>query len=445
MRLSALILATVLGFAGPAAAKTCPNILFVLDQSSSMAEDPAGGNSKPSKFDLLRDTVTKVINQWGDRVSFGLQLFKADVFVKCDFVSAQTTAKACLDAAKVDVAPAHETAADIIKRLKAANPIPGSKTNTGEAIKAAVASMTLADTQRDNFVILVTDGDPSCNCLDVMNRDAEFTVDAINTARNQKPSIRTIVVGFDGDKGGVNPANLDSMARAGGAPVAGCGGNKPCYYSAADAQKLNDALSKVIDTILGGEFGMVTCDDSCYSTGCPPGQACRKSELDPVAKCQPDPCGGAKCGGDQFCRDGGCIKACTSGCKPSQKCVDGMCVTDPCLAATCPDGQICCPLGNKGCSAGQCIPDLCTGRQCNTNSICDPVSGKCVTDQCKVITCPAGTSCIQPGSCVAGGAGGNPPKRGCSLAAPSPSRDLDPGLAIAGLGLLALALALRRR
>ena len=33
---------------------------------------------------------------------------------------------------------------------------------------------------------------------------------------------------------------------------------------------------------VGGEFGNVMCDDSCYSNGCPQGQVCVRSELDRV-------------------------------------------------------------------------------------------------------------------------------------------------------------------
>src|SRR5207249_1452859 len=124
---------------------------------------------------------------------------------------------------------------------------------------------------------------------------------------------------------------------------------------ASDATAFTKAIGAVIDLITGGEFGSQLCDDSCYSNGCPAGQVCVKSELDPVAKCIPDPCQGAQCSGSQFCRMGQCINACTDGCRNGQKCVDGKCVTDPRSGKNCGGGLACNP------NTGECIPDLCMG------------------------------------------------------------------------------------
>ncbi|MSP59118.1 MAG: VWA domain-containing protein [Myxococcales bacterium] len=428
--------------AGPAAAKTCPNIMFVLDQSSSMADDPNGGKTHPSKFELLTQAVLGLVNQYGDRVPFGLQLFQSDAF--------KDDAK-CYNDTKIDVEPAGPMedrslrSNDVITLLKAAMPVPGSRTNTGEAIKRATEDMILHDAARNNFLILVTDGEPSCNRKDLETLSApdgssEWTIDQINIARNAK--ILTFVVGFDGEMG-VNKRNLDEMAYSGGASPKNCDGkNIHCYYSASDAATLQTALGKVIDQIAGGEFGSVLCDDSCYSNGCPDGQVCRKSELDPAPRCVPDPCMGMTCNKDQFCRLGKCVGACKDGCKANEKCIDGGCQKDPCAGKECPDGEICCPLGVSGCAAGSCVPDYCRDKTCVPPSICENGSGKCVDDQCKIVTCPPGTTCKAGGNCS--GSASDRGKGGCSL-----TTRVDPdsvaGCALVLLALFGLARALRRR
>src|SRR5687767_12084162 len=106
LRLISLTLsAALLALTARAHALTCPNIMFVVDRSSSMAEDVNGMMSMPpSKFDLARDAVIQIVNTYGDRVSMGLQMFRSDAF--------RNDAK-CYSDTMIDVSPGHETATDI--------------------------------------------------------------------------------------------------------------------------------------------------------------------------------------------------------------------------------------------------------------------------------------------------------------------------------------------
>jgi hypothetical protein len=365
---------------------------------------------------------------YGDRVPFGLELFQSDSFHDDN---------KCYSDTMISVEPAHDTGTMIVQAVNAAQPVPMSHTNTGEAIERAAKDPVMADPTRDNFIILVTDGTPSCNSLDLMTGTADFSIMQINNAVNQMPPVKTWVIGFDGSGTGTDKSNLDAMARSGGEPVSGCGNTVPCYYSASDANAFQMALSKVIDTLVGGEFGAITCDDSCYTNGCQPGYVCVKGETDPVAKCVPDPCMGQSCGGDTFCRMGQCVSACTDGCKGGTKCVNGQCVVDPCSGSSCANtaGMTCDP------ASGQCIPDLCMGKTCNGPTACDPVSGKCVDDQCHIITCPAGTMCVAGGNCAGTYNGSGRGSGGCSVG----RRDDPIGLGLALIALFGLALAARRR
>ncbi len=424
-------------------AKTCPNIMLVVDQSTSMAEDPNGNNPPmgSSKWNLAQQAVVNLVNMYGDRVPFGLEMFYSDAWMNN---------QACFDATMIQVEPAHDNSTQIVQLIKAASPPDGVHTNTGEAIKRAASDPVMADTTRKNYIILITDGVPSCNTDDLMglafNGTPDYTISEINNARNQNPTVHTWVIGFDGSGTGVDKDALSMMALSGGEPYGShtgtgemmCGNMTPCYYSASDANTFTKAIGSVIDIITGGEFGGQLCDDSCYSNGCQAGYVCVKSELDPVAKCVPDPCQGAQCSGDQFCRMGQCVKACTSGCKAGQKCVNGDCVTDQCWGVNCPMGMACNP------NNGMCIDDLCMGKTCTPPTTCDVVTGKCIDDQCHIITCPQGTTCQAGGNCSA--ATNSDRGKGCAVAvAAPPSEKLPAGITFGALALLGLALRLRRR
>jgi hypothetical protein len=434
-RLLPLALGALIASAGTArAVTTCPNIMFVIDQSSSMGEDAMGHDppemGMPSKFEMAREAVIQLVNTYGDRVAMGLELFRSDAFM--------SDAK-CFSDTMIGVEPAHDQATEIIKQLKAATIEPGFHTNTGDAIKRAAQDPALADKARKNYIVLITDGVPSCNSRDLMTLSltgtSDETIDQINAARNALPTIHTIVVGFDATAQAIDTANLSAMASSGGEAVKNCGGmtGTPCYYSANDAMTLVDKLSKFIDQFVGGEFGNMMCDDSCYSAGCPQGQVCVRTELDPVAKCVPDPCMGAQCGGGQFCRDGKCVNACLNGCKKGQKCENGTCIADPCWGVTCGTGEACSQ------QTGTCVPDLCAGRTCAMYNKCDPPTGRCVDDLCHIITCPKDTTCSD-GNCAAPTLKATP---GCTVATPNRSKDVV--FALTMLGLLGVALLMRRR
>jgi MYXO-CTERM domain-containing protein len=378
------------------------------------------------------EAVTALVTKYGGQVPFGLELYTSSAFDD----------QGCYDDTKIDVQPAHDTAKSIIAKLKAAKPEAG--TNTGEAIKRARVAPALGDMKREQFILLVTDGDPNCNEDDFTN--AAYTVSEIKKALGQNPTVKTFVVGFDGSKG-VSPSNLNAMAKAGGTPREGCTGQQgnQCYYSANKPTDLIEALDKIINQVLGGEFGMTTCDDSCYANGCEAGEICVVDELDPKPHCVPNPCHIEMCGQNEYCRQGMCVRTCPQ-CKTGEKCVDGSCVADPCHGVSCGDGAVCNPF------TGSCIANPCIDKQCKAPTVCDPVTGGCVDDQCRLVSCPEGSLCRSPsGYCEStkasgGNTSGTGSNRrgggGCAVT----SRDAGNGTTLLALAmLLAVAALLRRR
>ena len=433
LALAGLSVAGVAFAAGSAAAKPCPNIMLVLDQSGSMSQDPDGNDPPkgPSKWELLQGVIVDVVQQYGDHVPFGLELFTAD---------ALNDQVACENAAMITVPLAHSSAGAIITAIKAAMPL--KQTNTGEAIKRAAAEMALANPQKANYIILVTDGDPNCNPIDHMasasNPESgltpDYTFGQLDAARKRTPAVKTFVVGFDGT--GVRKDWLDQMAYHGGTTRhPNCGALNmppdPCYFQAgANAADFKTVIDTIVHDAGGGEFQGAICDDSCYTNKCPMGQICTTDEINPEPHCANDPCGGKSCGGDTFCRGGTCATACTKGCPGGQKCHDGKCVADKCASKTCNPNQACNPVD------GNCIDFPCAS--CNAGAVCDVVTGKCVANQCNIITCPKGTTCVDKvtGDCSASAGGG-----GCDA-----GRSVDTtGLAFAVFALACFFMAIRRR
>jgi hypothetical protein len=465
----ALTVAGLLVAAAPCAhAFHCPNVLFVLDRSGSMAADPNGGLTQPSKWELAVQAIGQVLASYGDRLPFGLEMFTADP-------------PDCYPPTAIDVQPGHGTQTAIANILALSQPAGG--TNTGEAIlRAATDCTALHDASRGDFMVLVTDGDPNCDSQDQLGA-AAYTVSQIAAAAAM--GIHTYVIGFDGS-GGVNPDNLNRMAQAGLEPVPGCLGtaSSPCYYSASNAAKFVTAMMSIVEMI--SAVPAVGCDDSCLAypcaagqacvfaadgavcqdegclaSGCPDGRACMLALGAPT--CVLDPCASVSCPAGDYCRNGRCLFPCPP-CADGQACVDGHCVNWPCSHVSCAPGWTC-----DG-RTGSCVVDRCVGRMpsCLPGLACDPATGGCVDDPCRAVACPTGTSCRLGGSCeqepppdggatdegagggasvdaAAGGGGGGgevhpvAPRGSCALA---------PGGAPTGpalLVLLAVALAGRRR
>ena len=388
-----------------AAADKCPNIMLVLDASGSMLQDPFGkypgdpGFKGQSKWELLQQVVTDCVKQFGDRVPFGLMIYSGG----------GTDDVTCAADCKVQLPVATDSAGAILKALRDTKPQMDAQTPTNGAIHVARADPGLANPKLANYIILVTDGDPNCGSdkryadpnTHVIDTDiAQYpgtVLGELDRAFKQVPSIRTLVIGFDGDPNGVNTQNLENMGYYGGDRRMGCGsGNNHCYSTAGVNSLDFKRIFTAIITKLISEIGMF-CDNSCYALGCAPGEICTTDESFPGPHCVPDPCMGASCGGGTFCRLGQCVKACTDGCPAGTECRDGACAANPCSGKSCVDPQLCDPKN------GACVESPCP--MCIGKGYCDVATGKCETDQCKIISCPSGTHCVNHGDCQGDGDG----------------------------------------
>jgi hypothetical protein len=382
---------------------------------------PVGGSTR---FAVARTAVNTLVSGSGDKLRYGLELFglNAPVADGCN-VSDQTCSYPTPMSCK-SVSCQFNSAPSISSVLADAGP--EGATPTAQAVRAAALRPDMTDATRSRFILLVTDGDPTCPTTPA-GVALSNTVQSISDVRDG--GVRTFVLGFGGGSAG----NLAQMAIAGGVTKAGCDAGTPqsCYYVATNAAELQTALNaiqSVVSSELGGTGG---CDETCYSQGCPSGQVCKKSA------CVADPCSGVMCGANEACVNGVCNKFCTTACAVGKYCNSaGACVDEvPCSGITPP----CDEQRNQVCVNGMCVEDHCSGASATIKDKC-PAGTFCIRNNCSpepIIILPDGGMTLADGGPVGGG---KTPTPGCCSGAPEAFSALT--LAI---GLSALAARYRRR
>jgi hypothetical protein len=201
-----------------------PNVLIVLDRSSSMNEDIGGG----TKWDIARDAINDLLASYGGGVYFGLMLYPGTDLSGNEGMSCGPGA--------VFVDPGAMTSGAIAMSLADAGTT-SFGTPTAEALDILVDYSGLEDTTRSNYILLITDGQSTC----------EDPVPVVATLLGESPQVRTFVVGFGS---GVDPNELNSLAQAGGTAQA----QMPYYYQADDAASLGAAFGAIAGSVLSCDY-----------------------------------------------------------------------------------------------------------------------------------------------------------------------------------------------
>lgn len=196
------------------------NVLIVLDRSSSMNDPIPGG----TKWTVAKQAIIDVLGAYGGAVHFGLMLYPGT-----DLSGAKG---ALCGPGVVFVDPGAQTSNAIISDLAGAGTTMFD-TPTAEALSALLDYPGLKDPKRDNSILLLTDGQSTCN----------DPVPVVVKLLGLNPSIKTFVVGF-GDA--VNPMELNSLAQSGGTAKA----QLPFYYKAGDAASLGAAFAEIAGSVL---------------------------------------------------------------------------------------------------------------------------------------------------------------------------------------------------
>ena len=405
-------------------ATPCPTVMIILDRSGSMDANPAGDFTPPSKLDIAKVALNKLVMKYGDRLPFGFETFAATGFA--------SSGPGCNDGVNVIVKPKNGTQADVLSAVAAV--MTEGSTNTGPAIDAAIALPEMNDTARPgSYIVLVTDGEPNCpGAVGTESTDPEYTIGAI--ARAADKGIKTFVIGF-GALPAADKAAMNKMAMAGQVPCMGTTCNGQQFYAAESDAGLQAAIDSVSEQIVG-EFGGV-CDDSCYANGC-----MNAGEICVAGHCKADPCAAVRstCAPTDYCYTdgnsaGSCTPLCPLSCPPGQSCTLAGCAVDACSTVTCDS--------NSYCRNGSCVAASC--------GTCDPglfcIDGVCKDDPCRYVQCPTGSTCTAlKGTCTSttatGGGTKRPRSSGCHFA---PGQHADHAVLLLGLFALAATLIRRRR
>lgn len=257
--------------AAPSAGCAAPDMLILLDRTMSMhrrptgeqpANDPAGHAS--SKWALAVTSLEAVTASLDAHLRFGLALFPRDpadgscvtLEERIDGVIASNDrcepGELVVEPA-IGAAPAIAAAIDVeATRLCRSTPIGAGLATARDALAAR------ADGEREQFVVLVTDGQDTC--------DEDLVLATAHALRGD--GVRLYAIGFDGSGGsGVDAALLSDLACAGGtAPgfPAGCvdqGGGAyvaedpdgpPLFQLAEDAAELEAALEAFASDVCCG-------------------------------------------------------------------------------------------------------------------------------------------------------------------------------------------------
>lgn len=162
--------------------KVPPNVMIVLDRSGSMDGDVMDSNK--NRWEVAKDAIFQLVGAFNNEIRFGLVTYSACIlFDEC-------------------------SAGEIVVPLGnlAAGPIQGflinkgneylcntgaPETSTGNTLRALVGEPSLQDPERNNAVLLITDGNENEECQGDTNAAA-----AAGSLFAQAISVRTFAVGF---------------------------------------------------------------------------------------------------------------------------------------------------------------------------------------------------------------------------------------------------------
>lgn len=206
-----------------------PNMLITLDRSCSMRT--AIGSS--TKWAIAVGALKTLMTKYSGKIRFGITLFP------------DTDTDNCKQGAiPVEPGPDNETKIStmLTKALATTDalyPDGPCVTNIDTAFQQVTGSTSLKDTTRPNYVLLVSDGaQAGCSAAGGDTGTEKFITDLA------KLGVKTAVVGFGA---GVDGAQLDKFAVAGGMPATGA----TKYYKAEDAASLDAALATIGGAALG--------------------------------------------------------------------------------------------------------------------------------------------------------------------------------------------------
>ncbi|MBK7580288.1 MAG: VWA domain-containing protein [Myxococcales bacterium] len=218
-----------------------PNMFISLDRSCSMTG--AGGGGK-TKWVIAVDALNQMMTTFNGKIRWGIGLFPDITGDKCT-----------QDAPAFAVADGNESKIQALLTAalqKADKYFPDGPcvTNIDTAMQQASQEPAFQDTTRKSYALLITDGAQAGCSAAGGDAGTEKIITQMNAA-----GVSTFVLGFGT---GIDAAQMNKFAIAGGVP-----NNDPTaptvkYYKADDTQSLQAALGKIAGSIIGCTFTLST-------------------------------------------------------------------------------------------------------------------------------------------------------------------------------------------
>jgi Mg-chelatase subunit ChlD len=210
------------------------DVLLVLDRSASMQDPPSGATATTSKWDLVVPAVDQVITDTNTALAWGMKSFPEGEGSECAAGSVTPM---------IDVPVAPMNAPAVTAAVMKTTPM-GNGTPTSDAIMAAVAYLKGLPTDRAHYILLATDGEPSCpKPSDTARMDAVTAVSAAAAA-----GFHTFVVGVATTKASATTV-LNQLAVAGLEPRPDLNPAATRYFLANTQDELVSSL-KVITGLI---------------------------------------------------------------------------------------------------------------------------------------------------------------------------------------------------
>ncbi|MFO7566201.1 MAG: VWA domain-containing protein [Enhygromyxa sp.] len=214
-----------------------PNLLIMLDRSGSMEASVSGSDG--NRWEVAKQAIELLTTSFDEKIRFGLATYSACVGDGC---SPGTTVVPIADqnaaainaflAMTVGQGSSNGAAVNGEGKIEYLCDSGDPETSTGASLQAQVGSMPLQDPERDNAIMLITDGAESGQC--VFNGINGPTA-AANLLAQAIP-VKTFAIGF----GGANLTEINAIAQAGGTEVG---------YLADMADELEDALEQIANAV----------------------------------------------------------------------------------------------------------------------------------------------------------------------------------------------------
>jgi len=225
--------------------RTPVDLFIVLDRSASMKDDSKGDDAdpdagRPSKWSQVIPALTAVISGADPSISWGLKTFPEDLpgsTSDCQDQSVTST---------IDVPISAGDAPQTAAAVAGVSP-EGNGTPTGAAIGVALAYLQGLGTSERKYLLLATDGEPSCSgAAGHLDKDSSAAKsDAVAAVQSAAAAdVHTFVVGVATKSSATSTLNL--LATAGLEPRGTSSDTDPKFYLASTEDELVTALRSIV-------------------------------------------------------------------------------------------------------------------------------------------------------------------------------------------------------